>query len=160
EEIHTHVRNLQQATASIGRIQALRTIGASAGEATDKHARATLPAGSLAVRVDHVSFHYSRAMQVERLTSGPVDKDPESEQREPGPAPEQVLHDLTFELAADKVLGLLGRTGSGKTTLTRLLLRFYEPAHGAIRLGGLDIRQTSLEDLRRRVGMVTQEVQI
>jgi ABC-type multidrug transport system fused ATPase/permease subunit len=74
--------------------------------------------------------------------------------------PAHVLEDITFTLAPGKVLGLLGRTGSGKTTLTRLLFRLYQPAQGAIRLGDVDIGRVSLHDLRRRVGMVTQEVQL
>jgi ABC-type multidrug transport system fused ATPase/permease subunit len=54
----------------------------------------------------------------------------------------------------------LGRTGSGKTTLTRLLFRLYDPIAGAIQLGGIDLRDLALADLRGRVGMVTQEVQL
>jgi ATP-binding cassette subfamily B protein len=71
-----------------------------------------------------------------------------------------VLEEISFHLHAGKVLGVLGRTGSGKSTLTRLLFRLYDPAQGAIRLGGLDLRQVASEDLRQRVGMVTQEVQL
>ncbi len=61
------------------------------------------------------------------------------------------------------MLGLLGRTGSGKTTLTRLLFRLYEVTEGAICLGNGElhnIQQLSLHDLRQKVGMVTQEVQL
>ncbi len=58
------------------------------------------------------------------------------------------------------MLGLLGRTGSGKTTLMRLLFRFYDPQHGAIHLDGTDIRELPLRALRRRIGIVTQEVQL
>jgi ABC-type multidrug transport system fused ATPase/permease subunit len=71
-----------------------------------------------------------------------------------------VLKDVTFTLAPGTLLGLLGRTGSGKTTLTRLLLRFYDPQSGVIRLGGTNIRDVSLHILRQRIGMVTQEVQL
>jgi ATP-binding cassette subfamily B protein len=70
------------------------------------------------------------------------------------------LEDVSFELAPGKRLGLLGRTGSGKTTLTRLLLRLYDPDAGAINLGGINIRDVGLSDLRARVGMVTQDVQL
>jgi ATP-binding cassette subfamily B protein len=55
---------------------------------------------------------------------------------------------------------MLGRTGSGKTTLTRLLFRLYDPNAGALRLGDVDIRDVSLQNLRGRVGMVTQDVQL
>jgi ABC-type multidrug transport system fused ATPase/permease subunit len=58
------------------------------------------------------------------------------------------------------VLGLLGRTGSGKTTLTRLLFRLYDPDSGAIYLGDRKLHSLPLQTLRRQVGMVTQEVQI
>ena len=61
-----------------------------------------------------------------------------------------MLHDIAFRLEPGKVLGVLGRTGSGKTTLTRLLFRLYDPSAGAIRLGGVDIRDVSLADLRGR----------
>jgi ABC-type multidrug transport system fused ATPase/permease subunit len=71
-----------------------------------------------------------------------------------------VLDDISFDLEPGKVLGLLGRTGSGKTTLSRLLFRLYDPSVGAIHLGGVDVREVGLSDLRQRVGMVTQDVQL
>jgi ATP-binding cassette subfamily B protein len=55
---------------------------------------------------------------------------------------------------------LLGRTGSGKTTIGRLLIRMYDPSTGVVSLGGADIRGLRLHHLRRRVGMVTQDVQL
>jgi ABC-type multidrug transport system fused ATPase/permease subunit len=71
-----------------------------------------------------------------------------------------VLKDLSFRLEPGEILGLLGRTGSGKTTITRLAARLYDPDAGAIRLGGVDLRQAQLADLRKLVGMVTQDVQL
>jgi ATP-binding cassette subfamily B protein len=55
---------------------------------------------------------------------------------------------------------VLGRTGSGKTTLARMLLRFYDPRSGAIRLEGVDLRDATLKELRSRVGFVTQNIEI
>jgi ATP-binding cassette, subfamily B, bacterial len=72
----------------------------------------------------------------------------------------RILEDVTFRLGAGKVLGLLGRTGSGKTTLTRLIFRLYDPTSGSVKLGGVDTRDAAPESLRERVGMVTQEVQL
>jgi ATP-binding cassette subfamily B protein len=71
-----------------------------------------------------------------------------------------ILRDISFELEPGQVLGLVGRTGAGKTSLIRLLCRLYDPTAGAIRLDGCDIRDASLEQLRRRIGVVTQEVQV
>ena len=71
-----------------------------------------------------------------------------------------VLNDLNFTLEPGKVLGLLGRTGSGKTTLIRLLFRLYDPTAGRIILDGEDIKLAKLENLRSRVAVVTQDVQL
>ena len=53
---------------------------------------------------------------------------------------------------------LVGASGSGKTTLTNLLLRFYDPTHGVIRIGGTDLREVAVRDLRSKIAVVTQEV--
>jgi ABC-type multidrug transport system fused ATPase/permease subunit len=71
-----------------------------------------------------------------------------------------VLKDLSFTIKPGEVLGLLGRTGSGKTTITRLLLRLYDPASGSISLNGYDLRDARLSELRSNIGMVTQNVQL
>ena len=71
-----------------------------------------------------------------------------------------MLQDVSFCLKPGTVLGLLGRTGSGKTTLIRLLFRFYDPIQGTIRLNNIDISTIRLEDLRKHVGLVTQDVQL
>jgi ABC-type multidrug transport system fused ATPase/permease subunit len=71
-----------------------------------------------------------------------------------------VLKNVSFTLPAGNAMGLLGRTGSGKTTLSRLIFRFYDPTGGKILLNGADIRHARLDDLRRRIGVVTQDVQL
>ena len=124
-------QDLQAATASIGRVRELFDIQP---KVQSPLAPIELPAGALSVTFDHVNFGYN-------------DKD-------------LILRDVDFTLAPGKVLGLLGRTGSGKTTITRLLFRLYDTTSGAICLGGQDIRHVALDDVRRGVGMVTQEVQL
>lgn len=71
-----------------------------------------------------------------------------------------VLDGLSFRIAPGQVLGLVGRTGAGKTTVARLAFRLYDPVAGVVRLDGLDLRQAGLDQLRRRVGLVTQQVQL
>jgi len=68
-----------------------------------------------------------------------------------------VLQDIRLTVRAGTLVALVGHTGSGKTTLTNLLLRFYDPNQGTIRIGDTDIRQVSLHDLRGQMAVVTQE---
>src|SRR5262249_44189422 len=95
---------------------------------------AAMPAGALSVECSGVSFSYGEG--------------------------EPVLRDITFTIEPGTVVGLLGRTGSGKTTLARLLPRLADPTIGLVRLSGVDIREVGLAELRGRVAMVTQEVQL
>ena len=71
-----------------------------------------------------------------------------------------VLTDVDFEISPGNKIGLLGRTGSGKTTISRLLFRFYEPQKGCIEIDGVDIRNIRQETLRSGIGLVTQDVQL
>lgn len=141
-DIMHQVEDLQRAAASLNRIIELRQVQPTLHDGPG----APLPAGRpLAVEFDNVSFHYRD----------------EGETAEDAP----VLSDVSFYLAPGTVLGLLGRTGSGKSTLTKLLFRFYDPTSGAIRLGDgdgplYDIRTARQGELRERIGMVTQEVQL
>ncbi len=70
---------------------------------------------------------------------------------------EKVLHDVSFTIPQGTTFGILGGTGSGKSTIVQLLTRLYELEEGTITLGGVDIRKIPLDWLRRRVGMVLQE---
>ena len=58
---------------------------------------------------------------------------------------------------ADEVIVVVGENGSGKSTLVNLLPRYFDPSHGAVTIDGIDIRDISLQDLRSRIGIVTQE---
>ncbi len=147
EQIRDQVNELQQSTASIQRIQELFALQPEAQTSAKATAAPLTTPGPLAVQFDHVSFRYAEPTQAT------------AENKETPPKP-SVLHDLSFTLEPGQVLGLLGRTGSGKTTLTRLLFRLYNPAAGRILLGDKDIRDLALSGLRRQIGMVTQEVQL
>ena len=93
----------------------------------------TFPGGALAVELEGVTFAY---------------------------AAKPVLRAVSFRIAPGETLGLLGRTGSGKTTIARLLFRLHDPSAGTVRLGGADLREARLGALRGRVGLVTQDVQL
>lgn len=95
---------------------------------------AELPEGPLGLEFEHVHFSYNE------------DK--------------PILSDIHFELKPGELLGIIGRTGSGKSSLSRTLLRLYNINSGVIRVGGVDITKLSLPALYRRVGMVTQDVQL
>jgi ATP-binding cassette subfamily B protein len=68
-----------------------------------------------------------------------------------------VLEDVSFEVPAGSSVGIVGRTGAGKTTLVNLLSRFYDPTHGHVLLDGVDIREYKLTDLRNQFGLVPQD---
>jgi ATP-binding cassette, subfamily B, bacterial len=68
-----------------------------------------------------------------------------------------VLEDVSFEVPAGSSVGIVGRTGAGKTTLVNLLSRFYDPTHGHVLLDGVDIRDYKLTDLRNQFGLVPQD---
>ena len=129
-QIRNQLTDLQEAEASIGRIEALLQTQSKlpAGQG------AALPTGPLAVAFQDVSFSYE--------------------------GEEQVLQAISFHLTPGRVLGLLGRTGSGKSTLARLLLRLYDPTAGEIQIGQVRPDLADLALLRKRVGIVTQDVQL
>ena len=67
------------------------------------------------------------------------------------------LDDIQLQIKPGQLVALVGASGSGKTTLSNLLLRFYDPQRGAIRIGGVDIRDVTTRDLRNQIAVVTQE---
>jgi ABC-type multidrug transport system fused ATPase/permease subunit len=156
DSIREQAQNFQQASASIGRVGDLLALRPRVVETP----RATLPAGPLGLEFDHVSFEYEDDLGTGDwgLATGSNSENPIPNPQ--SPIPNRVLDDISFALAPGQTLGLLGRTGSGKTTLTRLLFRLYDPIAGAIRLDGVDIRDAAFADLRGRIGMVTQDVQL
>ena len=69
-----------------------------------------------------------------------------------------ILKNVSFNLKSGKTLGIMGETGSGKTTIINLLSRFYDVTDGSIRLDGVDIRELTLKQLRENIGVVMQDV--
>lgn len=67
------------------------------------------------------------------------------------------LKNISFDAPPGKVIGLIGATGAGKTSITQLITRFYEPDKGRILVDGIDVKEYNLKDLRRKIGFVLQE---
>ena len=90
-----------------------------------------LPDGAVSIEFDHVTFAY--------------------------PDGRPVLHDISLHIAPDTRVAIVGETGSGKTTLAKLLTRLMDPTSGSVLLDGVDLRQVPFESLRERVVIVPQE---
>lgn len=130
EMLGDQVQEFQKAKSGMLRSRELLSMQSEIEEGTEEQ----LPEGPLGLEFSQVHFSYNQ------------DK--------------PVLQDITFAIKPGERLGIIGRTGSGKSSLSRVLLRLYNLDRGTIRVGGTDITKLSLQALYRRVGMVTQDVQL
>ncbi|AZN41720.1 ABC transporter ATP-binding protein [Paenibacillus albus] len=130
EQLGNQVQEFQKAKSGMRRSREILSYESEIHEGTEE----SLPSGALGVDFDQVNFSYNED--------------------------NRVLQDISFSLLPGERLGIVGRTGSGKSSLSRLLLRMYNTDSGVIRIGGTDIRSLRLEALYKRVGMVTQDVQL
>jgi len=130
EMLGDQVQEFQKAKSGMLRSRELLSMQSVIEEGTGEQ----LPAGPLGLEFSQVHFSYNQ------------DK--------------PVLQDINFAIKPGERLGIIGRTGSGKSSLSRVLLRLYNLDRGTIRVGGTDITKLSLQALYRRVGMVTQDVQL
>ncbi len=156
DQITDQLQELQKAGAGMARVQELYAIHPTITDpATDQAPNNPARTAASSVHIPHSAFrippldvpHSAAAVAFEDVSFGYGDAT-------------MVLHNVSLRLEPGTVLGVVGRTGSGKTTLSRLLLRLYDPAAGLIRLDGTDIRRLPLAALRARVGVVTQDVQL
>lgn len=109
-----------------------------------------LPDGPLAVEVDGVRFRYPSA---DRISLASLEEVAILDDR----TPEEVLHGLSFRIEAGQTVALVGASGAGKSTIASLVPRLYDVDAGAVRLGGVDVRDLASSDLRGAVGVVTQD---
>jgi ATP-binding cassette subfamily B protein len=121
----------------------------------------TAPAGSgpelLApeIEFDDVSFRYPTASEVSLASLESIAlRSPER----PGAA--GVLHEVSFRAPSGQLTALVGPSGAGKTTITALAARLYDPNDGTVRIGGYDVRDVTLESLHDVVGVVTQDAHL
>lgn len=132
EDVVHQLETVQKANGAM-----LRVLDLLAVHPTIRDEGSTVPAdGPLSIEFDDVDFDYG------------------------GTEPQPVLHDVDLYVGAGRSIGVVGRTGSGKTTASRLVLRLVEPSSGEVRVGGVPIEEIPLGDLRRRVALVPQEVEL
>ena len=130
EDILHELEIVQKANGAMSRVTQLMDTSPSVADDGFR----SPPAGPLAVRFDHVSFHY-------------------------GDRP-SVLSEVDLEIAAGRSVGVIGHTGGGKTTLSRLLGRLVEATDGELRLSGVPIADIPLAELRARVTLIPQTVEL
>jgi ATP-binding cassette, subfamily B, bacterial len=131
QQIQQQLQDLQQAEACIQRVEDLLALKPALEDGPEILERKN---ESFAVEMREVSFGYI--------------------------AEEAIIHNVSFSIQSGRILGVMGRTGSGKTTLARLLFRLYDPQAGEILLDGQPIQKVRLRDLRGQIGLVTQDVQL
>jgi len=133
ERIIDQLKELQRAQAGVARAAELFAEHSNLQWPSPENAHPLKATGALSIELRDVTFSYGD---------------------------EDVLDHVDLRLEAGRSIGLVGRTGSGKSTITRLMLRLYDPSAGTVLLDGVDLRTIGVADLRRRVAMVTQEVQL
>jgi ATP-binding cassette, subfamily B, bacterial len=109
-----------------------------------------LPRSAARVEFDHVAFRYPRADEVSLASL-------ETVARGEGLDSGEVLRDITFSAEPGQMVALVGPSGAGKTTITHLVARLYDATSGAVRVGGHDVRDVTLQSLEDAVGYVTQD---
>ncbi|MBX6767603.1 MAG: ABC transporter ATP-binding protein, partial [Actinomadura rubrobrunea] len=131
-----------------------RADGAAGGNAAEKSPEEpAVVRGAPSIEFDHVSFSYPSAEEVSLASLESIAR--------PDTAPgREVLRDVTFTVPPGQMYALVGPSGAGKSTITHLVSRLYDVSGGAVRIGGHDVRDLTLESLRAQVGVVSQDAHL
>ncbi|MCW2912070.1 MAG: transporter related protein [Actinomycetia bacterium] len=105
------------------------------------------------VEFDHVTFRYPAAAEVSLASLESIARTDTSPSK-------TVLRDVSFTAAPGALVALVGPSGAGKTTITQLVSRLYDVTGGAVRIGGQDVREVTLESLRAAIGVVPQDAHL
>ncbi|MFI0368666.1 ABC transporter ATP-binding protein [Actinomadura sp. 1N219] len=105
------------------------------------------------IEFDHVRFAYPSAEEVSLASLESIARTDTAPGRE-------VLHDVDFTAAPGRLVALVGPSGAGKSTITHLVSRLYDVSEGAVRIGGVDVRDVTLESLRAEIGVVSQDAHL
>ncbi|MEV0666092.1 ABC transporter ATP-binding protein [Actinomadura luteofluorescens] len=111
------------------------------------------PSKAPSVEFDHVRFAYPSADEVSLASLESIARTDTAPGRE-------VLHDVDFTAAPGQLVALVGPSGAGKSTITHLVSRLYDVSSGAVRIGGADVRDVTLESLRAEIGVVSQDAHL
>ncbi|WP_051807750.1 ABC transporter ATP-binding protein [Streptomyces sp. NRRL F-2664] len=117
---------------------------------TQKPDARRVPEGPVAVEFDRVSFGYPAA---DKVSLASLEEVAALDAR----GGTQVLHEVSFRAEPGRMIALVGSSGAGKSTIAQLLPRLYDADAGAVRLGGVDVRDLTADSIRETVGMVTQD---
>jgi len=112
-----------------------------------------VPPGPARITFDRVSFRYPTAAEVSLASLESIAVPDRSPQR-------TILHDISFTVRPGTLTALVGPSGAGKTTITQLIPRLYDVQSGAVSINGMDVRDATLDSLRRRIGVVTQDAHL
>lgn len=112
-----------------------------------------VPSGPVTVELDDVRFRYASATEVSLASLEGVAR------LDDAPS-EEILHGVSLRVEPGRTLALVGPSGAGKSTIAGLVSRLHDPSSGAVRLGGVDLRESSLAAVRDTVGVVAQDVHL
>ncbi|MFC4100196.1 ABC transporter ATP-binding protein [Paenibacillus xanthanilyticus] len=129
QQIGNVINSIQRSRASLERLNGLLS---QTPDIVESAAATEADLSAAAIEIDRLTYAYS-------------------------PSAEPVLKDVSVRIAPGSTLGIIGRTGSGKTTLMKLLLRIYDPPSGTIRYGRADVRELTLASLRGQIAYVPQD---